>query len=548
VLQEARLDISVVIVSYNVRRFLEQALRSVFSALEGLEGEVWVVDNASSDGSVRMVREQFPQVKLIANRENLGFARANNQAIAKAKGRYILLLNPDTIVRNDTFKVMINFMDEHPEVGAAGCRVLNPDGSLQLACRRGFPTPAVAFYKIVGLSSLFPKSRRFGRYNMTYLDPDEVAEVDAVSGSFMMVRREVVEKVGALDPEFFMYGEDIDWCYRIQQAGWKVYYVPYTEIVHFKGESTRTVPKVKNQLEFYRAMYLFVRKHLGRHLVPRWVLTAGIVLRGAASLIGKGLYKIAFPAADLFLSLTGLTLGILTRFGYFYPLPPYRDIRAYIIVYAACGAAWVGAMWIAGAYGPRRYSLLRAFLGTFLGFLAVTSAPFFWKEYAFSRLVALYALMYNMLLLPGWRVLLGWLGRKGLRLGRRRALVVGLGHEGMAFLKTVSEHPELGYDVVGLVSDGRMMEEAIGGVRVVGTVDDLPELVKSYRVDEIVVTTSSVPYSRIFEAASRMRRTQVAFKLVPTSFEELATERELPLIDLEVPRRVWRKLWRSSGK
>jgi len=541
-------DLSVVIVSYNVRRFLEQALRSVFAALEGLEGEVWVVDNASSDGSVQMVREQFPQVKLIANEENVGFARANNQAIAQARGRYVLLLNPDTVVRKDTFRIMVKFMDEHPEAGAAGCKVLNPDGTLQLACRRGFPTPMVAFYKIVGLSSLFPKSRRFGRYNMTYLNPDEVAEVDAVSGSFMMVRREVVEKVGVLDPSFFMYGEDIDWCYRIKQAGWKVYYVPYTEIVHFKGESTKTVPRVRNQVEFYRAMYLFVRKHLKRHFIPHWVLTAGIVLRGTASLMGRGLHKVVFPTVDFVLSLTGLTLGILTRFGYFYPLPPYRDIRSYIIVYGACGVAWVGALWIAGAYGPKRYSPLRAFLGTFLGFLAVTSAPFFWKEYAFSRLVALYALIYNGILIPGWRVFLGWIGRRsrGFRFGRKRALVVGMGQEGVAFLRTVRDHPELGYDVVGVVSDGSAVGGEVEGVKVIGTVEDLPELVRSYQVDEIVVTTSSVPYSQVFEAASRVRRTQVAFKLVPTSFEDLAQEMEqageLLLIDLEVPRKVWRRL------
>ena len=542
------MDLSVVIVSYNVRRFLEQALRSVFAALEGLEGEVWVVDNASSDGSAQMVREQFPQVKLIANRENVGFARANNQAVERARGRYVLLLNPDTVVRQDTFRVMVRFMDEHPEAGAAGCKVLNPNGTLQLACRRGFPTPMVAFYKIVGLSALFPKSQRFGRYNMTYLDPDQVAEVDAVSGSFMMVRREVVEKVGTLDPEFFMYGEDIDWCYRIQQAGWKVYYLPHTEIVHFKGESTKTVPRVRNQVEFYRAMYLFVRKHLRRHFIPEWILTAGIVLKGVVSLVGRALYRMAFPMADLALSLIGLTLGILTKFGYFHPLPPYRDIRSYIIVYGACGAAWIGALWAAGAYGPRRYSPLRALLGTFLGFLAVTSAPFFWKEYAFSRLVPLYALIYNWILLPGWRVFVGWLGRKsrGFRLGRKRALVVGMGPEGMAFLRTVQDHPELRYDVVGFVTDGRAVGEEVEGVRVVGAVEDLPELVRSHQVDEIVVTTSSVPYSRIFEAASRVRRTQVAFKLVPTSFEDLAREMEqageLPLIDLEVPRKVWRRL------
>jgi GT2 family glycosyltransferase len=235
------LDLSVIIVNYNVREFLEQALASVQRASAGLSVEVLVVDNNSVDGSVAMVQERFPEVSVLVNDENIGFGRANNQAIRQARGRYLLILNPDTIVQEDTLSTLVRFMDEHPEAGAVGCQILNPDGTFAPESRRSFPTPAVAFYRIAGLSRLFPRSRTFGRYNLTYLPRNEVAEVDALSGSCMVVRHAALHTApeapthgalssdplptgaGLFDEDYFMYGEDLDWCYRIQQAGWKIY-------------------------------------------------------------------------------------------------------------------------------------------------------------------------------------------------------------------------------------------------------------------------------------------------------------------------------------
>ena len=548
------MDLSVVILNYNVKSFLEQALRSTLAAMEGLDGEVYVVDNGSTDGSVEMVRASFPQVHLIANEENVGFARGNNIALVKCRGRTILLLNPDTVVHRDTLRVMVDFMDRHPEAGAAGCKILNPDGTLQLSCRRGFPTPGVAFFKIVGLSSLFPKSRLFGRYNLTYLDPDKIAEVDAVSGSFMMVRREVIERVGLLDETFFMYGEDLDWFYRIQQAGYKIYYVPTTEIVHFQGESSKQVPKTKHLMDFYRAMYIFVRKHLRRRYTffPEWFLTVGIILRGLFSLIVRVLAKCAIPLLDLVLVWVGFSLGIITRFGTFALPPPFRNVRSHLIIYGAISAMWLGAFYLVGLYGRRKYSAFRALAGVILGFLAVTSAPFFRKDYAFSRLVALYSLVYNAILIPGWRVLVGIISKRraGYWIGRKRTLIVGTGREGVSFLRTVRDHPALGYDVVGFVdNDGEMRGRLVEGTGVVGLVEDLPQLVHEYKIDEIVITTSTVPYSQILGLSSKMGRTNVQFKLVPTSFEEMVGEvrlealGDIPLIDISLlPRRVWNRL------
>ncbi|MFH1008586.1 MAG: glycosyltransferase [Candidatus Latescibacterota bacterium] len=548
------MDLSVVILNYNVKSFLEQAIRSTLAAMEGIDGELFVVDNASTDGSVEMVRDGFPQVTLIANTENVGFARGNNIALRKCQGRHILLLNPDTVVHRDSLRVMVDFMDQHPEAGAAGCKILNPDGTLQLACRRGFPTPGVAFFKIVGLSRLFPRSRLFGRYNLTYLDPEQTTEVDAISGSFMMVRREVLERVGLLDETYFMYGEDLDWFYRIRLAGYKIFYVPATEIVHFKGESSKRVPKTKHLVDFYRAMYLFVRKHHRRRYAffPEWLLTLGIVLRGGISLILRLVEKYAIPLIDLVLVLIGFCLGILTRFGALRLPAPFESVRSHFIIYGTVSAIWLSAFVLVGLYGRKKYSASRAFLGVLLGFVSVTSVSFFRKDYAFSRLVAMYSLGYNALLIPGWRIWVDRLSKRraGYWIGRKRTLIVGTQHEGLSFLRTVRDHPALGYDVVGFVdNDGQMRGRSLEGTGVVGLVEDLPDLVREYQVDEIIITTSTVPYSQILGISSKLNRPNVQFKLVPTSFKKMIGERaldasdDIPLIDIAyAPRRVWDRL------
>ena len=255
--------LSVIIVNYNVKFYLEQCLESVRRASKGLQVETFVVDNLSTDGSVAYLSERFPEVTFIANKENVGFARANNQAIRLSKGRYVLLLNPDTIVGEDTLTSMVEFMESHPEAGGAGAYMLNADGSFAPESRRGLPTPFVAFCKMAGLTKLFPKSRLLGRYYMGYLDANEVNEIEAISGACMMLRREALDKVGLLDEDFFMYGEDIDLSYRVLKGGYKNFFIP-TRMLHYKGEST-VKSSYRYAYTFYQAMRLFFRKHYGHY-------------------------------------------------------------------------------------------------------------------------------------------------------------------------------------------------------------------------------------------------------------------------------------------
>ncbi len=255
------MKLSIVIVNYRVKHFLEQALLSVRAALKAypLEAEVFVVDNHSQDDSLEYLTPRFPEVQFIANNENTGFARANNQAIELAQGEYILLLNPDTVIAENTLHEVCQFMDAHPDAGGLGVKMVDGNGHFLPESKRGFPTPWVSFCKIFGLSALFPKSRLFARYHMKYLSPDEVHAIDILSGAFLLARWETLNKSGLLDETFFMYGEDIDLSYRLVLAGYKNYYLP-TPIIHYKGESTKK-GSLRYVRIFYEAMLIFFKKH-----------------------------------------------------------------------------------------------------------------------------------------------------------------------------------------------------------------------------------------------------------------------------------------------
>lgn len=253
------MKLSVVIVNYNVKYYLEQCLRSVYKASEGIAMEIFVVDNASTDDSMEYLCPRFPGVNFIKNLQNVGFSRANNQAIVRAMGEYVLLLNPDTIVGENVFRDCITFLDTHPQAGATGVAMLKYTGSFAWESRRGLPTPFTSFCKMSGLGDIFPHSRWFGRYYMRYLDRKKPNEIEVISGAFNMLRREALDKTGLLDEDFFMYGEDIDLSYRLLQKGYKNYYIP-SQIIHYKGESTEK-SSFRYVHVFYNAMLIFFDKH-----------------------------------------------------------------------------------------------------------------------------------------------------------------------------------------------------------------------------------------------------------------------------------------------
>jgi hypothetical protein len=547
----ALVDLTVVVVNYNVRDFLEQALESVERAAVGLDCEIIVVDNNSADGSVEMVRERFARCTLIANSENVGFSRANNQALVLARGRSILLLNPDTVVQEDTFRELIAFLEATPRAGVVGCRIINPDGSFAVESRRSFPTPSVAIWRILGLSRLFPRSKVFGRYNLTYKSVDEVSEVDALSGSCMLLRRAALiddfGKAGVdesskptrlFDERFFMYGEDLDLCFRIQSAGWKLYYTPATQIIHYKGESTRNGDLRYVRL-FYGAMLLFSEKHFhGRYsLLVRLFLRLGIVIRGGLSAAAS----LARRAAPILLDFASVFAAIVavSRFR----LGEYPE-ALFLTVAPTYAAATVVAMSMFGVYrSARSFKPRYAIASVTVALLSVAALSFFIKQIAFSRAVVLAGAPLALLLMLLWRRL-GSQGPTGLP----KAVIVGTGDEASRVAALLDKHPEPPFVLGGYVC----AETDVGAgekLRRLGGTHQLRDIVRVGQVDTVVFAAGSNTRRDIFgwmqelsdlPVSLRMLDTREAFVVGKSSIDQLSLDAFIEArAALGIQRRVW---------
>ena len=378
--------LSIIIVNYNVQDFLMHTLESIQRAVLNITHEIFVVDNASVDGSVEMIKNRFPNVNLIENQINKGFASANNQAMKVSLGEYIILINPDTVVQEDTFSRLIEFMENHPDAGAATCKILNPDGSFSVDSRHSIPTPMTAFWKQIGFHRLFPKSKIFARYNLTYLDEDEIYPVDAISGSFMFIRRAAFEKVGYLDEDYFMYCEDVDYCYRITRSGWKVYYAPVSDIIHYKGESTK-----KNNLDyilnFNKSLYLFYKKHFHKKYFSffSWIILVGIFLRGVFVYLKNFFISHFSYILDLLL----INVIILSTFIIRYNLKTGFSIEdflnEYIVINILATAIFSGVAFSLDLYRRYKFSLIPIFKTNFTTFFILSALTFFLKQFCLLK-------------------------------------------------------------------------------------------------------------------------------------------------------------------
>jgi GT2 family glycosyltransferase/lipopolysaccharide/colanic/teichoic acid biosynthesis glycosyltransferase len=532
------LEVSVIIVNYNVRDFLHQSLVSLQKALRGIRSEIIVADNASDDDSSGMVRQRFPHVRLIQNSTNLGFAKANNIALRRARGRLLLLINPDTIVQEDTIKMMLRFFKTHPECGLAGCKILNPDGSFQPSCRRGFPTPWVALAKMFGLSRLFPTTKLFGKYNLTYLSVDETYAVDAVSGSFMMARKEAVKQVGGLDEDFFMYGEDIDWCYRFRRAGWQVYYVHSTQIIHYKGESTKRsdLDEIKT---FYRAMHLFVEKHFRYQSFFSFLLRLSIALVSSAAFLTSLLRPLKVAVIDYVCVIASLLLAEYTRRGTILQYPSY----AYPIIFIIPAVIVIAALYAAGVYTRRRMSISRSIVAVMSGYVIISALTAFFKSYAFSRWIVGISGILCLVLIPGWRLILRLKGKAAIHgrgtLSAKRTLIVGTGRDAQELLKKLRTTVGKGYDIVGFIGNThKQIGRTIHDIPIVGTLDNVGKMIKEEKISDVIFAPHAFSYKQILSVIGKSREWTVNFHLVPTTMEVMVgkatvdTLDDLPLVQI----------------
>lgn len=510
------MKLSVVIVNYNVKYFLEQALYSVRKAMQGMEGEVFVVDNNSVDDSCEMIHRKFPEVHLIANHENTGFSKANNQAIRLAKGEYILLLNPDTVVEEDCFKKVIRFMDEHPDAGAVGVKMIDGKGHFLPESKRGLPTPAAAFHKMFGISALFPKSRRFGKYHLGYLDKNEVHQVEVLAGAFMMLRKETLDRVGLLDEDYFMYGEDIDLSYRIVQGGYHNYYFPYTTIIHYKGESTKRT-SINYVFIFYRAMIVFAQKHYSRKNARlfSFLLNIAIYIRAAMSLFMRIAQNTYRPLLD-FMLLFG-SMYLLKNFweenvkhfnGMDYPA---EFVWLNLLVYCIF---WVGGLYFSGAYEKPR-SMLSVVNGILLGSLVIAVYYAFLPEtYRFSRpliiLGAVMAMTGTYLIRLALYFLQYGKVNPGLTLDTK-TIIVGNKDE-VKRVENLLLQSKASCDYAGYVRINKQEETPDNCL---GHVENLPEIVTLFGVEEIIFCSKDLSAQQIISWMGKIRRPDVQFKIVP---------------------------------
>lgn len=504
------IDLSVIIVNYNVKEFILNLLGSLYPALENISSEIIVVDNASEDDSVESIRKKYPEITLIENKINIGFGAANNLGLEKSSGRFILFLNPDTIVRPNTFSTMIKFFEENSDAGMAGCKILNPDGSLQLPCRRSFPGPWTSFTKLTGLSTLFPKSRLFAKYNLTYLDENETYEVDAISGAFMMLRREVYEKIGGFDPIFFMYGEDLDLCYRTQKEGYKVYYVHSTEIIHYKGESTKR-SNIDETNVFYKAMQLFVKKHLSSSFLVSIVLRMAIVFRKIFAF--ANLYKLIFipVVIDVILFATAVRWSeSIYSNEHWHGFPD--EVLPWVYFLPAVFQVIVSL--ISGAYKKNTISILRIITSLLPGFLLLAATTFFLKQFAFSRAVLLLTYIIVVLLFGSWRMISKLIFKFGLSdvARKTRTLLVGFGNSAETVASKLRANINSYHNIIGLVETSRVdIGKKIGSHEIIGTVEMLKRVVLEKNIDEVIFYVDKIGYEKMFTAIADCQGTNVEF-------------------------------------
>ncbi len=499
--------ISVIIVNYNVEYFLEQCLNSVKKALENVSGEVFVVDNNSIDGSVEMVAQKFPEVNLIANKDNRGFSKANNQAIELSSSEYILLLNPDTVVEEDTFAKVVHFMDEHPNAGGLGVRMIDGKGNFLPESKRGLPTPAVAFYKIFGLSRLFPKSKRFGQYHLGNLSEFEINEIDVLSGAFMLMRREALDKVGLLDEAFFMYGEDIDLSYRIQLGGYKNYYFPETRIIHYKGESTKK-SSVNYVFVFYRAMVIFAQKHFSQKNAKLFsiLINSAIYFRASLAIFGRFIKGAILPVFDILFILVGLFS--LTNYWKHASIEfPQEIVRFAIPIYTI---VWMLSVFFQGGYDTP-LKLLRyikaSIIGTLIILVFYALLP---KDWQFSRLYILIGALWVSLYFILSRIYLHFSFKKrfGLIVNKNKRFVVIGSIEEALRVEQLIKQTNTKIDKIEFVS---CLDEKEAGT--IGAINQLDQIVHIHHIDEVIFCAKDNSAQTIIYWMSRIISKEVDFKI-----------------------------------
>lgn len=513
-------DISILFVSYNVKQYLLHAIDRVTASKFDGTFEIIVTDNNSFDNSAEAIRRHYPQHTVIENDSNVGFGKAVNQAAAAAKGRYLLILNPDTIIEEDTLACLYTYLETHPEAGLIGPKILNADGSLQPACKRSFPTPLVALPKLLGLSSLMPQSRWAGKYNLTYLDPDQTHKVDAVSGSCMFLRSNLFSELGGFDTRFFMFGEDLDLCYQVNQAGYEVHYVAETKIIHFQGESVKSAPYDSHNA-FYQAMILFSEKHFSfrQRALSRLFIKSGISLRKTVAGLKEFRSQILSILFDVLAVILAFTVAIPLRFTDFEPV-----VRTSGFIPGIYIVFWVFIGSVFQLYSRYILSYSRALMSSLSGFFMAAAFTYIFKQFAFSRLVIIVASLIILVIIPGWRILFHYLISRGWFrpvkekhniLFSRKTLIVGTDDDSLRIAANLVKRFDTGLDIIGLVDQSLEIEPEKLPLPFVGQLEDIRGIVRKYNIREIIFPTGKSTAGNILSIMEKTKDLRLTYRMVP---------------------------------
>jgi O-antigen biosynthesis protein len=494
-------DISIIIVNYNVRDILDTCIASIYqSNASRFKIEIFVVDNNSIDGSVDLIKNKYPEVNLISNDVNLGFSKANNIALKKVQGKYVLILNPDTVLEEGTFDKLISFCESNNSIGAVTSKLLRANGKLDSACKRSFPTLSVALPRILGLSKIFPKSKLFGKYNLSYLDENKTYEVDAVCGAFMFIPKFVFDKVGLFDEDYFMYGEDLDLCYRIKKIGLKIFYYPDVKTIHLKGESTRktNLSYVNN---FYGAMTLFVRKNISKgYSLLNVSLQIGIFLRSFFSYLYRIVKILALPLIDIAFLYGSFILSVKIRFNIFPNEQYVFIITTYILV-------WIFIFSLFKLYTKKyRLSLTRMFNAIIVGFFVNSSFTYFFKEYAYSRgviLVSTIILLFSLLLYRGLINLYKFFVSRNIIMNKVNLLIIGE----KKLNQNIEEKLLSKYNIVYFNKSGNY------------NLSQVVDLIRIKNIKEVVFSADYFSNQDILNTMWSLKDSNTVFKIVPTANE-----------------------------
>lgn len=542
------MKISVIIVSYNVKDFICQCIRSVYrSDLKDEDYEIIVIDNDSHDNTINNLENEFPNVKIIKNEINEGFSKAVNKGYQISKGDYICILNPDVIIQNDTLSKLLKKTTKDSNIGAIGPKIINTDGTVQHSCKRSFPTPINSIFRLLKLDKIFPKSKIFGKYNLTYLDVDKEHAVDVLSGAFMFIPKKIFKLVDGFDQRFFMFGEDIDLCHKIKDLGYKIIYTPDSEIIHYKGESVKNAPYDMINV-FYSAMDLYYQKYSKKYKYWKFIssfVKIGLFFRKSFSLFKMLLSNLITLFVDFFFIFISFTASIFIWYSYqYYEIVDFTKVINHLLLILNFMLSWLISSKVMNLYHKGSFSVTRLFLTTILTFFISSTSTYFIAFFAYSRGVLLLSTINTFLFLVFWRIVAKYLFLNKIiyfksisTFTERRALFIGADENTINIGNKISSYPETNINVIGYTDTSNPSFND----KFLGKIDYLKDIVMKNKITEIIIREDYINKYEIFNIIKKVKGLNLLFKVIPKGNNIILSKGEIEnisgieLMSYEIP-------------